>query len=337
MRLRFKIVLAAVLGVVVIWSVAWFAVATFVERKMDTAIAGMRADGLRVSCADRSIAGYPFRLEVRCGHGSQLWTDGRTVRLGGLTAVALIYRPDRLIVEARAPAEIAGRGAPPLRFDWTLAHMSAAFDAADRARIGLSRLSLEATGLVASAGTAGAIGAGRVRFHARENPERAGALDLALEVDQFAPYPGADPIDFSALAVVGDGGHVLAGRADALLAALASGGVPVEITELTVASGEAKVSAAGTVRVRADGLVDGEIDVAIAGMADGELPYMNVMLPAEQAKPLAEFLQTALSYGRETTVAGTPGRAFTLTIESGRVRAGLVPLGQIPRIALGTP
>lgn len=332
----FKIILAAVLGVVVVWSVAWFAVATFVERKIDTAMHELGSSGVSVACTNRAIGGYPFRLEVRCGRGSRVATRAGAVELGGLVAVALIYDPDRVIVEARAPAEISDGGVP-VRLDWSLAHMSAALEMPDRERIALERLSLEATDLVASSGASNPLGAGLVRFHARADPAEPDSLDLALQLEGLVPYPGAEAIDLAALAVVGQGGHVLAGRPDRVLAALEGEGVPVELSELTVTSGPARISATGNILVRADGQIDGTIEVAVAGVENGHLPYMNVVLPDETAKPLADFLQTTLSYGRETMVAGTPGRAFTLTIESGRVRAGLVPLGHIPRIALAPP
>ena len=77
--------------------------------------------------AKRSVAGYPFRLEVRCDDASVSLvsqTAGAqapfTAQLGEILVVAQIYDPKMLIAEFKAPATISDRGQPPsLKVNWS--------------------------------------------------------------------------------------------------------------------------------------------------------------------------------------------------------------------------
>jgi len=63
-------------------------------------------------CARRSVAGFPFRFEVRCdGASVALFSQTAsqtpfTARLGEILVVAQIYDPKLLIAEFAAPATI---------------------------------------------------------------------------------------------------------------------------------------------------------------------------------------------------------------------------------------
>ena len=86
-------------------------------------------------CAKRSVAGFPFRLEVRCNGASvalESQTAGQaatqapiTARLGEILVVAQIYDPKLLIAEFTAPATISDRGGPPsMVVNWSKARSS---------------------------------------------------------------------------------------------------------------------------------------------------------------------------------------------------------------------
>jgi len=119
----------------VAWSGFWFFAASQVEVKADAWRAQEAASGRVYDCAKRSVAGYPFRLEVRCSGASvslRAQTAERaatqapiTASLGEILVVAQIWDPKLLIAEFTAPATISDRGGPPaMMVNWSKARSS---------------------------------------------------------------------------------------------------------------------------------------------------------------------------------------------------------------------
>ena len=114
------------------WSGFWFYAASEVGVRADAWRAQEAKSGRVYDCGKRSVAGYPFRLEVRCDDASVSLvsqTAGArtpfTARLGEILVVAQIYQPDRLIAEFKAPASLAEGGQPPsLKVNWTTGRSS---------------------------------------------------------------------------------------------------------------------------------------------------------------------------------------------------------------------
>ncbi len=119
----------------VAWSGFWFFAASQVEVKADAWRAQEAASGRVYDCAKRSVAGFPFRLEVRCSGASvslRAQTAERaatqapiTASLGEILVVAQIWDPKLLIAEFTAPATISDRGGPPaMMVNWSKARSS---------------------------------------------------------------------------------------------------------------------------------------------------------------------------------------------------------------------
>ncbi|MBU6456452.1 MAG: DUF2125 domain-containing protein [Bradyrhizobium sp.] len=99
------------------WSVFWFYSASRVDVIADAWRAREAQSGRVYDCAKRSVAGFPFRLEVRCegAHVSLVsQTAGQaatqapiTARLGEILVMAQVYDPKLLIAEFTAPATIS--------------------------------------------------------------------------------------------------------------------------------------------------------------------------------------------------------------------------------------
>jgi hypothetical protein len=116
------------------WSAFWFFAASKVDENVDLWRAREAAAGRVYDCANRSVAGFPFRLEVRCSGVSielRSQTAGQTVGQGPITAklgeilvVAQIYTPKLLIAEFKAPAILSDRGAPAMVVNWATARSS---------------------------------------------------------------------------------------------------------------------------------------------------------------------------------------------------------------------
>src|SRR5712671_5565283 len=95
------------------WSAFWFYAASEVGERADAWRAQEAKSGRVYDCAKRSVAGFPFRLEVRCDGASVALvsqTASQTpfmARLGEILVVAQIYDPKLLIAEFAAPATIS--------------------------------------------------------------------------------------------------------------------------------------------------------------------------------------------------------------------------------------
>ena len=118
------------------WSAFWFYAASQVDVNADAWRAQEAKSGRVYDCARRSVAGFPFRLEVRCDGASvslssqtaeQAATQAPpiTARLGEILVVAQVYDPKLLIAEFTAPATISDRGGQPsMTVNWSKARSS---------------------------------------------------------------------------------------------------------------------------------------------------------------------------------------------------------------------
>jgi len=117
------------------WSAFWFFAASQVDVSADAWRAREAKSGRVYDCAKRSVAGFPFRLEVRCDGASVSLisqTAGQagaqtpiTAKLGQILVVAQVYDPKLLIAEFTAPATISDRGGPPsMMVNWSKARSS---------------------------------------------------------------------------------------------------------------------------------------------------------------------------------------------------------------------
>src|SRR3954467_12075688 len=96
------------------WTAFWFYAASQVEVRADAWRAQEAKSGRVYDCARRSVAGFPFRLEVRCDGASvslRSQTAGQSAtqmpisaKLGQILVVAQVYDPKLLIAEFTAPA-----------------------------------------------------------------------------------------------------------------------------------------------------------------------------------------------------------------------------------------
>src|ERR1700704_2090259 len=117
------------------WSAFWFFAASEVEMAADAWRAQEAKAGRVYDCARRTVAGFPFRLEVRCDGASvslksqtaeQAASQAAiTAELGQILVVAQVYDPKLLIAEFTAPATISERGQQPsMVVNWSKARSS---------------------------------------------------------------------------------------------------------------------------------------------------------------------------------------------------------------------
>src|SRR5215475_15900543 len=119
---RWRIFIAPLLLLIVAigWSAFWFFAASQVDVQADAWRAREAKSGRVYDCARRSVAGFPFRLEVHC-EGASVSLVSQTAgqpaaqtpvraKLGEILVVAQVYDPKLLIAEFTAPATITDSG-----------------------------------------------------------------------------------------------------------------------------------------------------------------------------------------------------------------------------------
>ena len=259
------------------------------------------------ACGKRSVAGFPFRFEVRCDDASVSLvsqTAGAqapfTARLGEIMVIAQIYQPKLLIAEFKAPATLADRGQPPsMKVNWTSGRSSVSGlpDIPQRASIVFENPSIERiNGQVADAARASA---GHAELHGRfaegsaqDNPVIETVLQISGgSVQEVHPLLAA-PFDVNVetrMSGLKDSGQS-PGR-NGFREIQAAGG-HVEIVRSRVQQGDLVSVAAGTLSLNAQGRIDGELQMTVAGI-EKVIPALGIEKMLEEGVPQATLDRVA--------------------------------------------
>lgn len=291
------------------WSVFWLYTASQVDQTVDAWRAREAASGRAYDCAKRSVAGFPFRLEVRCEGvtvGLTEQTAGQTAtqtlttaQLSEILVVAQVYDPQRLIAEFKGPATLAeGGGTPSLSVTWSKGRSSV---------VGLpgvpQRISLEFDAplieRIAGADRKPLASARHVEAHARRvdgaTPDQP-AIETVVQL-AGASVPDVHPV--LAETFDADVRAVLRGVTDFApkpwperLRQIQAAGGRVEIVASRIAQGELLATGTGSLGLTAAGHLDGEIQMIVAGI-EKIIPALGIDKMLEQGVPQATLDRVA--------------------------------------------
>src|SRR5919112_660159 len=104
------------------WSIAWFVIRNRTAEALDGWIAAEVRAGRQWTCADRTIAGYPFRIEVIC-NALDLKRGAVSASFGRTEAVAQVYEHRRIITEVAGPLKVTD-GSVTVQGSWDLLQAS---------------------------------------------------------------------------------------------------------------------------------------------------------------------------------------------------------------------
>ncbi|WP_029585744.1 DUF2125 domain-containing protein [Bradyrhizobium sp. URHD0069] len=366
------------------WSAFWFYAASQVDVTADAWRAREAKSGRVYDCARRSVAGFPFRLEVRCDGASvslvsqtaeQTATQAPiTAKLGEILIVAQVYDPKLLIAEFTAPATISDRSQQPLMMvNWSKARssvvglpavpqrISLVFDDPSIDRVNgsvpapLARAKhIELHGRLADGSaldrpvveTVLKIEAGSLQevHPLLAEPFNADVRAMLSGLKDFSPKPW--PVRFREIQAAG--GHV-------------------EIVQSRIAQGDLVAVAAGTLGLTANGRLDGELQMTVAGL-EKVIPALGIEKMLDEGVPQATLdrvapgvktsdvnnllgaLDRAIpglgkvvkqnanvgvaaginALGKEAVLEGKKARAFPLRFVDGAVFLGAVKVAQLP-------
>lgn len=331
MQRRFRWMIIAVLGVCAAWTGVWFYAASFTGKAVDKWMARQASQGRNWTCKDREVAGYPFRMLIRCKSLSYEGParDGRVkVSLGPVRAIAQVYNPKLILAEAEGPLKVQLPGATrKIDANWSVFRVSLR-----TAKPIPERLSIKIEKLVMQVETANGktekIAAANAEFHIRPAPDvkaDIGSTDLALLITKAASesanhITGEDaPIDASIVTRITRVPLLLTGPRDQRLEQWRLAKGTLTLQNSTITKGRAQLVASGRLALDDAHRPAGQINAKAAGV--------SVLL---RKLGLPEFLVSAgsllgglLSGGKQT---GTePSRAFIplpIVIRDGRVRIG---------------
>lgn len=284
------------------WSAFWFFAASQVGVKVDAWRAQEAESGRVYDCDKRSVAGFPFRLEVRCSGVSvslrsqtavQAATQAPpiTANLGEILVVAQIWDPKLLIAEFTAPATISDRGGPPaMMVNWSKARSSVVGLPAvpQRATIvfddpAINRVNGPVQTPLASAKLVelhGRLAEGSVQDHP--------VIETVLKIEQGSLQ---DLHPLLAAPFNADVRTLLSGLKDFTpkpwperFREIQAAGGRVEIVQSRIQQGDLIAIAAGTLGLSASGRLDGELQMTVAGI-EKVIPALGIEKMLEDGVP----------------------------------------------------
>ena len=260
------------LFVAIAWSVAWFVIRNRTSDALDAMLANEARAGRQWACADRSVGGFPFRIEVICP-SLTLQRGEVSASFGRVEAVAQVYQPRHVITEVSGPLRVTD-GTMTVDGTWRLLETSVRSSPAGFERISLvaEEPKLKITG---AAPSEIALASQGLEAHLRPNPARAqaeGAYDAAFSALQ-ARLPGLDAfigsaeptdiqIDLTATQAQGFRGRPVVAEVERWRAASGK----LEVLRLAATKGERRIDAKGELSPRR-GAPSGRADSSRSGRA----------------------------------------------------------------------
>jgi hypothetical protein len=366
------------------WSAFWFFAASQAGVSADAWRAQEAKSGRVYDCAQRSVAGFPFRLELRCDGASvslNSQTAGQattqvpiTAKLGEILLVAQVYDPKLLIAEFTGPATLSDDGgSPSMSVNWSKGRSSVVglpqipsrasivFDDPEVDRVNGSTLAplarakhIELHGRLAEASTA-------------DHPVIETVLKIeAGSLQQVHPLL-AQPFDADARALLSGLNDISPKPWPQRFRELQAAGGHVDIVQSRIAQGELVAVAAGTLALTADGHLDGELQMTVAGI-EKVIPALGLEKMLDEGVPQATLdrvapgvktqdinnlfgaLDRAIpglgkvvkqnanvgvaaginALGKEAVLEGKKARAFPLRFVDGAVFLGPLKVGLVP-------
>lgn len=381
---RWRIFIAPLLLLLVAigWSAFWFFAASQVDVQADAWRAREAKSGRLYDCAKRSVAGFPFRLEVACEGASvalvsqaagQPASQPFTAKLGQILVVAQVYDPKRVIAEFTSPATLYDPlSQQSYAVTWGLGHASVAGLplTPDRVSVEFNDPAIDRVGQM----PVPVARAKHAELHGRLAPGSSSdhpVIESDLLINQGSIqglHPLlAEPFDVGVRARVTGLTDFSPKPWPVRFRELQAAGGHIEIVQSRVQQGNLIAVAAGTLGLNANGNIEGELQMTVAGI-EKVIPALGIDKMLEDGVPQATLDRVAPgvksqdlnnlfgaldravpglgkvikqnanagvaaginSIGTESTLEGKKARTFPLKFADGAVLLGPFKVGQIP-------
>ncbi|MBB5754968.1 DUF2125 domain-containing protein [Prosthecomicrobium pneumaticum] len=334
---KIRLLFVAVIAVMLLWTALWFGGTHYGARELDRMIAAAGERGDQITCLDRRIGGFPFQLDLSCSKTAFSSAEaGVSATLGASEAVTLVYDPMHVILAAAGPLE-ASAGDATLEANWARLRSSVRVDTERLRRISLVLDQPDIAVVLTDGMDPLRAKATHSELHlGGETPDRE-TLELAfqsqgltLDVPDGPPIPEADvsvAVDLPGALPRKNGPEPLAGW-------LAAGRrIGLQFLDLSVAG--FRVRAEGDLAFDEKGRLSGTMALRFAGL--DTLPDLVAQFAPDERDTVAQGAAALAAFTRRVEADGVTWQEATLAIDKGVVRAGLIPLGRLPRITLPQP
>ncbi|MGJ5020661.1 DUF2125 domain-containing protein [Bradyrhizobium oligotrophicum] len=381
-RSRWGLFIAPVLLLIaaVAWSAFWFFAASQVDVQADAWRAREAKSGRVYDCAKRSVAGFPFRLEVRCTDPSvalfsqAAGTPLMNAKLDEILVVAQVWDPKRIIAEFKGPATIAdGRGPASFSVNWRVGEASVRGlpGPPQRADLVFEQPTIDR---IEGNTAVPAARADHAELHGRlaeGTPSDHPVLETALQIENGSIQGGhpllAEPFNADIQARVTGLKDFRPKPWPERFREIQAAGGHVEIVQSRIQQGELLAVASGTLSLTANGNIDGEVQMTVAGIEkvipalgldkmlengvpQGTLDRVAPGVKSQDVNNLLGALDRAIpglgkvvkqnanvgvalginALGKEATLEGRKARTFPLRFSDGVVVLGPFKVARVP-------
>jgi len=271
-RRRWRIVLPLVAAVLLAagWAGFWYYAAARAGSEFAAWRAREAAAGREVNCANQSIGGFPFRLELRCTDPAvNLRRANASLQAKNMLAAVQVYQPSLMIAEFGGPLTISDDAhSAKYELDWSLAQASArGLPRPERVSLVLDKPSLGRRDAEQLAR------ADHAELHLRPAPrlpQDPPAIDVSLDLVKAhvlgVPLIANAPIDADIAGTLRGVGDLSPKPLAQLLREIAAANGRLDITKARIQQGDILGTGTGTLRLTEGGMLDGELTLTVAGI-----------------------------------------------------------------------
>ena len=267
---------AVVMMIFIGWSALWFMIKGRVATGIDQWTSRENEAGRDWRCEDRSIAGFPFRFEVKCANLSLKRPSDPSapaINAGPVLVVAQVYDPNHLIAEPKGPLVASWSDGRKASMVWDAGQISLRRSSSqfERGSLTLNKLVLSLTGFDASDGTARTS---RLEAHLRPTPGRAAefAMDVAISFDKLVMpaldqlLSSAQPADLKIETTISQSASLAGGITPTTVETWRLAGGVVDLSKLSLVKGTAQLEGQGKFSFDEFRRVKGRLDGAQTGI-----------------------------------------------------------------------
>ncbi len=331
--------IALVVLVAVGWAGAWIYAANRVEKELDAWIAREAKEGRAWACANRSLGGFPFRLELNCATPTLDTTTGDKLHIttSSARATAQIWSPNTINAEFASPARIENKETgETFEANWDVLRMSGVGNTSGQPqRLGLHATDLRVNQIEDDTDASPLAALAQLDFESHlVAAKNTGPEDVAYSATLkggsspiLALFGEKGPVDFSFTGVVTSAADLKPMPLEQRLRAWAAAQGEARLTQFTLSSPSVAVTARGTLSLDPQGQVNGNLNLGFAGVQQLASQLAAAGILPEGLAPMVGALALV---GQPTDVDGRRGVSFPLNFKNGRLNLSGLPVGRVP-------